>query len=128
MDDQKHFVLVHGACHGAWCWFKIKPLLEAAGHCVTVLDMAASGIDGRAIEDVQSMVEYSEPLLKTMACVGPNEKVILVGHSLGGMNLAVAMEKYPDKIAASVFLTAFVPDTHHTPSYVYDQVPLYFTA
>ncbi|XP_038880896.1 salicylic acid-binding protein 2-like [Benincasa hispida] len=119
--EHKHFILVHGACHGAWCWYKIKPLLEAAGHRVTLLDMAASGIDTRAIQDVRSMEEYSEPLLKTLACLAPNEKVILVGHSLGGMNSAVAMEKYSDKIAASVFLTAFVPDTHHKPSYVLDQ-------
>lgn len=120
--EHKHFVLVHGACHGAWCWFKIKPLLEAAGHRVTLLDMAASGIDTRPIQDIRSMEEYSEPLLKTLARLPPNEKVILVGHSLGGMNLAVAMEKYSDKIAVSVFLTAFVPDTHHKPSYVLDQV------
>ncbi|CAK9320362.1 unnamed protein product [Citrullus colocynthis] len=119
--EHKHFVLVHGACHGAWSWFKIKPLLEAAGHRVTLLDMAASGIDTRPIQDIRSMEEYSEPLLKTLARLPPNEKVILVGHSLGGMNLAVAMEKYSDKIAVSVFLTAFVPDTHHKPSYVLDQ-------
>ncbi|XP_022132427.1 salicylic acid-binding protein 2-like [Momordica charantia] len=121
MEQKKHFVLVHGACHGAWCWFKIKPLLVAAGHRVTVLDMAASGIDMRPIQEVQSIVEYSEPLLKALACVAPNEKVILVGHSLGGINLAVAMEHFPHKIAASVFLTAFVPDTDHSPSYVLDQ-------
>ncbi|KAL7240066.1 hypothetical protein ACSBR2_005848 [Camellia fascicularis] len=30
-----HFVLVHGACHGAWCWYKLKPLLESHGHKVT---------------------------------------------------------------------------------------------
>ncbi|KAG6595056.1 Methylesterase 1, partial [Cucurbita argyrosperma subsp. sororia] len=35
--------------------------------------------------------------------------------------LAVAMEKFPAKIEASVFLTAFAPDTHHNPSYVLDQ-------
>ncbi|KAK9190053.1 hypothetical protein WN943_018654 [Citrus x changshan-huyou] len=22
---QKHFVLVHGSDHGAWCWYKVKP-------------------------------------------------------------------------------------------------------
>lgn len=39
----KHFVLVHGLCHGAWCWYKLAPLLEAAGHRVTAVDLAASG-------------------------------------------------------------------------------------
>lgn len=27
-------VLAHGGCHGAWCWHKTVPLLEAAGHWV----------------------------------------------------------------------------------------------
>ncbi|KAI5316687.1 hypothetical protein L3X38_036394 [Prunus dulcis] len=49
---QKHFVLVHGACHGSWCWYKIKPRLESAGHRVTALDLAASGINTKAIQDV----------------------------------------------------------------------------
>ena len=126
MEQQKHFVLVHGACHGAWSWYKIKPLLEAAGHRVTPLDMAASGMDSRVIQNVHSMEEYSEPLLKYLDGLPPNEKVILVGHSLGGFNLAVAMEKYSDKIAVAVFLAAFVPDTQHKPSYVLSQVPLFY--
>ncbi|GLT49958.1 hypothetical protein SLA2020_234790 [Shorea laevis] len=29
---QSHFILVHGVCHGAWSWYKLKPLLESAGH------------------------------------------------------------------------------------------------
>ncbi len=28
------YVLVHGAFHGAWCWKKLVPLLEAGGHQV----------------------------------------------------------------------------------------------
>jgi hypothetical protein len=26
------FVLVHGSCHGGWCWKKVRPLLQATGH------------------------------------------------------------------------------------------------
>ena len=26
------FVLVHGGWHGGWCWQKVIPFLEAAGH------------------------------------------------------------------------------------------------
>ncbi|KAB1214682.1 Salicylic acid-binding protein 2 [Morella rubra] len=119
--EQTHFVLVHGACHGAWCWYKLKPRLESAGHRVTALDLAASGIKLRAIQDVHTLYEYTEPLLELLASLPPNEKVVLVGHSLGGMNLALAMDKYPEKVAVAVFLTAFMPDTTHKPSYVLDQ-------
>jgi len=27
-------VLVHGAWHGGWCWWKVAPLLRQAGHDV----------------------------------------------------------------------------------------------
>jgi pimeloyl-ACP methyl ester carboxylesterase len=119
---EKHFVLVHGACHGAWSWYKLKPRLESAGHRVTALDLAASGINMKAIQDVHTLYEYTEPLLEFLASLPPNEKVVLVGHSLGGLNLALAMDKYPEKVAVGVFMAAFMPDTRHKPSYVLDQV------
>ncbi|XWS33666.1 hypothetical protein CRYUN_Cryun22dG0102200 [Craigia yunnanensis] len=116
---QKHFVLVHGLCHGAWCWYKLKPQLESAGHRVTVLDLAASGINMKAIEDVHTFHEYTRPLLAFLASL--NERAILVGHSFGGMNLALAMDLFPQKISVGVFVTAFMPDTIHQPSYVMDK-------
>lgn len=123
-DDRavrQHFVLVHGFGHGAWCWYKLKPMLESAGHRVTALDMAASGIDTRTVRDVGTLSDYSAPLMEFMALVPPNEKVVLVGHSLGGMNLALAMDRFPEKIAVAVFLTAVLPDTRHRPSYVMEE-------
>jgi len=116
--DRKHFVLVHGVCHGAWSWYKVKPLLESAGHKVTTLDLAASGINMHNIDNVNTFAQYTEPLLQLLATTSSNEKVILVAHSLGGLNIALAMDKFPQKVAVGVFLTAFAPDTEHNPSYV----------
>ncbi|WCJ31056.1 methyl esterase 1 [Euphorbia peplus] len=121
MEKKQHIVLVHGACHGAWCWYKVKPLLEAAGHRVTSLDMAASGIHPARIHEVHTLAEYNKPLMDFLASLQEQEKVVLVGHSLGGLNLALAMESFPEKIAVAVFLTAFMPDTAHRPSFVLDQ-------
>ncbi|KAG5050987.1 hypothetical protein JHK85_003503 [Glycine max] len=120
-NRKKHYVLVHGACHGAWSWCKLKPRLESEGHKVTVLDLAASGINMKRIADVDTFSQYSEPLLQLMTTIPSNEKVVLVGHSFGGMNIALAMEKFPEKVAVGVFLTAFAPDTEHRPSYVLEQ-------
>ncbi|KAL3616476.1 Salicylic acid-binding protein 2 [Castilleja foliolosa] len=120
--QQVHIVLVHGACHGAWCWYKVKPLLEAAGHRVTALDMAASGIDLRSLNDLRSLDDYTRPLLELLASIPAEEKVVLVGHSLGGLNVGLAMDTYPDKISVAVFVAAFMPDSVHEPSYVLDQL------
>ncbi|KAL2531899.1 Methylesterase 1 [Abeliophyllum distichum] len=119
--QKKHFVLVHGSCHGSWCWYKLKPLLEAAGHRVTAMDLSASGINPKSLDELQTFSDYTLPLLEVMESISPDEKVVLVGHSLGGMNMALAMEKYPNKISVAVFVTAFMPDTIHAPSFVLDK-------
>ncbi|KAK8606813.1 hypothetical protein V6N13_052570 [Hibiscus sabdariffa] len=104
-----HFVLVHGACHGAWCWYKVMAQLKSMGHKVTALDLAASGVHPKQIHDIHSIVDYLEPLTSFMASLKPEEKVILVGHSLGGYSISAAMERFPEKVAAAVFATAYMP-------------------
>ncbi|XP_027171956.1 polyneuridine-aldehyde esterase-like [Coffea eugenioides] len=121
VKQQKHFVLVHGACHGAWCWYKLKPLLESAGQRVTAIDLSAAGINPKRLDEVYTLEDYSLPLLELMASIPPAEKVVLVGHSYGGFNLALAMENYPEKISIAIFVTAYMPDILHPRSYPLEQ-------
>ncbi|XP_004234677.1 methyl jasmonate esterase 1 isoform X2 [Solanum lycopersicum] len=107
--DKNHFLLVHGACHGAWCWYKVVTILRSEGHKVSVLDMAASGINPKHVNDLNSMADYNEPLMEFMNSLPQQERVVLVGHSLGGINISLAMEKFPQKIAVAVFVTASMP-------------------
>jgi len=53
------FVLVHGSWHGAWCWGKVVPLLERAGHKVEAIDLPGHGNDRSPIADMtmQSCVD-----------------------------------------------------------------------
>ncbi|KAK3412446.1 hypothetical protein EUGRSUZ_I01196 [Eucalyptus grandis] len=105
----KHFVLVHGACHGAWCWYKVATLLRSSGHDVTTIDLAASGINPIQASSLQSISNYFKPLRDVMESLSLRERVILVGHSYGGMALSHVMERYPKKIAVAVFVTALMP-------------------
>ncbi|KAJ4827276.1 hypothetical protein Tsubulata_031184 [Turnera subulata] len=110
MKGQHHFVLVHGSCHGAWCWYKVASLLKSAGHRVTALDQAASGVNPKQVQDLHSSVtDYLEPLLIFLMSLEPEERVILVGHSMGGLNVAIAMERFPQKISAAVFVAGIMP-------------------
>ena len=106
---KKHFVLVHGAGHGAWCWYKLATLLNSTGHNVTTLDLAASGINQIQVQHVHSFSDYVEPLIKFLGSLPPKERVILVGHSMGGAVISIAMERFPEKIAAAVYATAVMP-------------------
>ena len=105
----RHFVLVHGACHGGWCWYKVATLLKYGGHRVTALDLAAAGANGKQLHELNSISDYYEPLMKFMTSLVNGEKVILVAHSLGGVSVSVAMEKFPHKIYAAVFVSALMP-------------------
>ncbi|XP_023007515.1 salicylic acid-binding protein 2-like [Cucurbita maxima] len=119
--DGKHFVLVHGACLGAWSWYKLSTLLRSAGHRVTALDMAGAGIDPREAEDLKSFSEYVQPLTDFMAKLPAEEKVILVGHSQGGLCISKAMEDFPDKISVAVFVAAAMPGPSLNASFLLEQ-------
>ncbi|KAL8044408.1 hypothetical protein ABFX02_08G044300 [Erythranthe guttata] len=113
-NNQKHFVLVHGACHGAWCWYKVVTRLRSAGHRVTALDMVAAGADTGCVEELSLFSDYCRPLVELMEGLPPDERVVLVGHSLGGICISLAMEKFPDKIGLAVFVAAIMPGPDFT--------------
>jgi len=109
---KRRLVLVHGAYHGAWCWYKLSSLLKSSGLQFTSLDMAASGINPKQVQDLTSVLQYVQPLLQFLRSLPPEERVILVGHSFGGLCISIAMEIFPDKIAAAVFVTGWMPGPH----------------
>ena len=46
------FVLIHGSWHGAWCWYKVMPRLERAGHRVLAFDLPSLGRDKTPISEI----------------------------------------------------------------------------
>ncbi|KAI8542247.1 hypothetical protein RHMOL_Rhmol08G0123700 [Rhododendron molle] len=109
MDQSgRHFVLVHGAGHGAWCWYKLATLLKSAGHRATALDMAASGVHPKQVDELRSMSDYSQPLMEFMESLPADDQVVLVGHSAGGISISVAMERFPEKVSVAAFVASFM--------------------
>ncbi|MBT3552136.1 MAG: alpha/beta fold hydrolase [Rhodospirillaceae bacterium] len=100
------FVLIHGAWHGAWCWQRVIPLLEAKGHKVVAPDLPGLGED----KTDPALVTLADNVTSVGAALDEaGEKAILVGHSLGGLTITQSGEIYPDRIAKLVYLTAFLP-------------------
>lgn len=81
-------------------------MLEEAGHKVTALDLAASGRNQEQLQDLPTIDDYHKPLFSFMEALSPGEKVILVGHSMGGYAVSSAMGRYPEKIDFGVFVSA----------------------
>ena len=112
------FVLVHGAVVGGWCWRWVTPHLRAVGH--EVYTPTLTGLGERVhlagphvnldthIEDVVNVLRYED-------LTG----VVLVGWSYGGMIVAGAAERAPERIGHLVYLDSDVPrdgDTSAPPS------------
>jgi pimeloyl-ACP methyl ester carboxylesterase len=99
------YVFVHGAWHGAWCWNKVVPLLEGAGHRATALDLPGHGRDDTPIAQV-TFEAYCNKVREVVEA--QPEPVILVGHSMGGRVITQVAELRPDKIKALVYLAAIL--------------------
>ena len=98
-----HFVLVHGASHGGWCWRHIVPLLEGMGHRVLAIDLPGHG-EGEAPMPQVTLSEYKAAVLAAI-----EEGTILVGHSLAGLTITLAAAQRPQAMGALVYVAAFVP-------------------
>jgi pimeloyl-ACP methyl ester carboxylesterase len=101
-----HFLLIHGAMHGGWCWERVVPLLTRDGHNVTAPDLPGMGANRlpAAAVTLDAWSRFVADILDRQAA-----KSILVGHSLGGMVISQAAEYAPDRIATLVYLTALLP-------------------
>ncbi|GFP80940.1 methylesterase 10 [Phtheirospermum japonicum] len=109
-------VLVHGFGHGAWCWYKLVSLLRTNGpHRVTALDLAGCGVHPKQPQQISSCSDYVQPLMDFLSALPDDEKAVLVGHSYGGIPIALAMEKFPAKISCAVFVTSYMPNSTHPP-------------
>jgi pimeloyl-ACP methyl ester carboxylesterase len=127
--DKPAFVFIHGAWHGAASWVKAVPLLEAAGHHCVAIDLPGSGKNAAAPASFSKRpfdpaAFGTEPSpnagvtqeARTAAAVEAvrqaaargNGKVVLVGHSLGGITVSPVAEAIPELLHAAVYLTAFL--------------------
>ena len=98
-------VLVHGAWHGAWCWYKVIPPLEKAGRRVIAPDLPSLGKDRTPLASI-TLDTWVDTICRILDC--EEEPVLLVGHSRGGIVISQVAERRPDKIRKLVYLTAFL--------------------
>lgn len=91
-------LLVHGSCHGAWCWDAVIPALARLGITASAIDLP--GRDGSPT----ALNAYAKAIL---AAASPG--TVLVGHSAGGYAITAAAEADPGRFAGLVYLCAYLP-------------------
>jgi pimeloyl-ACP methyl ester carboxylesterase len=102
------FVLVHGACLGAWCWGRVAKLLAAQRH--TVVAPALTGLGERS-HLLNPEIDLDTHILDVVNVIKWQQlrEVVLVGHSYGGMVISGVAERLEKSIASIVMLDAFLP-------------------
>lgn len=106
---RRHYVLVHGAWHGAWAWQRLAPLLRQAGHTVSAPTLSGLGerahhAPGRCGLDVHVQDILAHLQMEDLS------QVVLVGHSYAGCVVSGVLAARPGRVAHALYLDAFVPN------------------
>jgi pimeloyl-ACP methyl ester carboxylesterase len=92
-----HLILVHGSYQGAWCWERISPVLKAAGHRVTGVELPVGNPTYGASQYADAVIEQADW----------TEPPILIGHSMAGLVIPIVAARAP--VRQLVFLAAMLP-------------------
>lgn len=101
------YVLIHGAMHGEWCFKELKFELEKYGHKVITFDLPGCGNDETEIKNVNLNLYVKKTINKIIENTKKEEKVILIGHSMGGITISQVSELLFEKIQCIIYLCAF---------------------
>jgi pimeloyl-ACP methyl ester carboxylesterase len=97
------FLLVHGSCHGAWCWRDTLPALDALGHVVKAIDLPGHGADPTSVRNL-TFAGYVDAILDATT-----PTTIVVGHAMPGCLISAAAETAPQKMARLIYLCGYAP-------------------
>ena len=95
------FVLVHGGFHGAWCWSRTIPELQALGHDAIAIDVPGHGA---RVDETATLAGRLEAVTSVLVAGD-----VLVGHSGGGLEITRAADAAPELVSHLVYLAAALP-------------------
>ncbi|GAA1846791.1 alpha/beta fold hydrolase [Pseudonocardia ailaonensis] len=101
------FVLVHGACHGGWCWRKVAEPLRAAGHRVFTPTLTGLGERAHLLTPETGLATMIADVVAVLECEELTD-VVLVGHSFGALPVLGAADRVPERIRRLVILDGLV--------------------
>jgi triacylglycerol esterase/lipase EstA (alpha/beta hydrolase family) len=107
---RKVFVFVNGSFHDTWCWYVLKSELEKTKNIVELVKLPYRKFNNLTIF-LMPFSRYVDAIKKIVEKY-PWDKVILVGHSLGGIAITHFAEKYPEKIEELIYFSAYIPESN----------------
>lgn len=107
----KRYVLIPGAGGMASYWFRVVPLLEAAGHEAIAVDLPADS-------PTAGLPEYAALVRTAVTGLDEPDEAVLVAQSLGGFTAPLVATTAP--ISHVVFVNAMIPVPGETPGQWWD--------
>ena len=115
-DDSEHdnrwnvatYILVPGGWHGGWYFRGFADALEAHGHRAYALTLTGLGERQHLLRTEVNLDTHVHDVVELLEMETLSE-VILLGHSYAGMVLSGILDLVPDRIAAAIYVDAFVP-------------------
>jgi pimeloyl-ACP methyl ester carboxylesterase len=103
-----NFVLVHGAAHGGWCWQRVADRLTAKGHRVFAPTLTGLCERSHLLNEKIDLTTHINDVVNEIKWKDL-DRVVLVGHSYGGMVITGVAEQLLSRLASIVYLDAFLP-------------------
>jgi len=102
------FVLIHGAYRGGWSFARLRPLLEGAGHRTFAPSLPGAGEHAARLDGHLTLSDYARCVASFLE-LEDLQRVVLVGHSQGGLVALAASEMAHARVARLVLLDSPVP-------------------
>lgn len=103
------YVLVHGAWGGGWKYARVAEALRKCGHTVFTPTLTGQGERSHLSSTTINLSTHVTDILNVIRYEDISN-IVLAGHSYGGMVIAGVADAVPEKIAALVYLDAFIPE------------------
>jgi pimeloyl-ACP methyl ester carboxylesterase len=102
------YVLIPGACHGAWCFDDLAAGLRDNGDEVIAISLTGVAERAHLLHGGVNLETHIQDVLAELAARDVKDAV-LVGHSYGGMVITGVADRIPENVDALVYLDALVP-------------------
>ncbi len=103
-----HFVLVHGAWHGAWCWRDVTEALIRAGHRAHAVTLTGVGERAHLLNPEITLQTHIQDVVSAIECEEMQD-VVLAVHSYAGMVGTGVADRIPERLSHLVYVDAVVP-------------------
>jgi pimeloyl-ACP methyl ester carboxylesterase len=103
-----HFVLVHGAWHGAWCWRRVTQALQVQGHRVYAVTLTGLGDRSHLLSPAITLETHIEDVRQLIDTEELSD-VVLAVHSYAGMIGTAIADRIGERLKHLVYVDAVLP-------------------